>query len=107
VYLCHLLGVSFNALWRMRIDNGSLTIARPPRLVSVNDTTHLPPTPRTMWFDVSGAGGGAGGASPTTRVVSVDPSAEGPTTTPPVVASVVEGDAPRRAASASETEHAP
>src|SRR5437762_5461993 len=34
VYLCHLLGVSFNSLWRMRIDNCSLTIARPPRLVS-------------------------------------------------------------------------
>src|SRR5437870_3569777 len=33
VYLCHLLGVSFNALWRLRIDNGSLTIAKPPRLV--------------------------------------------------------------------------
>ena len=31
VYLCHLLGVSFNSLWRMRIDNCSLTIARPPR----------------------------------------------------------------------------
>ena len=47
VYLCHLLGVSFNSLWRMRIDNCSLTIARPPRLVSVNDTAHLPqlPTP--------------------------------------------------------------
>ncbi len=55
VYLCHLLGVSFNALWRMRIDNGSLTIARPPRLVSVNDTAHLPPMPRAMWFDVSDA----------------------------------------------------
>src|SRR5206468_1635944 len=55
VYLCHLLGVSFNALWRMRIDNGSLTIARPPRLVSVNDTAHLPPFPRTTWFDVSDA----------------------------------------------------
>ena len=107
VYLCHLLGVSFNALWRMRIDNGSLTIARPPRLVSVNDTAHLPPFPRTTWFDVSGAEAARRGASPSTRVVSVDPSAEGPTTTPPVVASVVEGDAPRRAASASETEHAP
>ena len=53
VYLCHLLGVSFNSLWRMRIDNGSLTIARPPRLVSVNDTAHLPPTAGTRWFDVS------------------------------------------------------
>ena len=59
VYLCHLLGVSFNSLWRMRIDNCSLTIARPPRLVSINDTTHLPPTTRTAWFDVSGAGGSA------------------------------------------------
>jgi len=47
VYLCHLLGVSFNSLWRMRIDNCSLTIARPPRLVSVNDTAHLPSTPNT------------------------------------------------------------
>ncbi|MGH7276272.1 MAG: histidine phosphatase family protein [Candidatus Rokuibacteriota bacterium] len=55
VYLCHLLGASFNALWRLRIDNGSLTIAKPPRLVRVNDTSHLPPAPRTMWFDVSGA----------------------------------------------------
>jgi broad specificity phosphatase PhoE len=53
VYLCHLLGISFNSLWRMRIDNCSLTIARPPRLVSVNDTAHLPNTPNTAWFDVS------------------------------------------------------
>jgi broad specificity phosphatase PhoE len=59
VYLCHLLGVSFNALWRLRIDNGSLSVAKPPRLVSVNDTAHLPPMPRSMWFDVSGAGSGA------------------------------------------------
>jgi broad specificity phosphatase PhoE len=49
VYLCHLLGVSFNALWRLRVDNGSLSIAKPPRLVTVNDTAHLAP--------------GAGGAS--------------------------------------------
>ena len=53
VYLCHLLGVSFNHLWRMRIDNCSLTIARPPRLMSVNDTAHLPPSAGTRWFDVS------------------------------------------------------
>ena len=59
VYLCHLLGISFNSLWRMRIDNCSLTIARPPRLVSVNDTAHLPSAPHTRWFDVSEAGGGA------------------------------------------------
>jgi broad specificity phosphatase PhoE len=63
VYLCHLLGVSFNSLWRMRIDNCSLTIARPPRLVSVNDTTHLPPMPRTMWFDVSEGGAARGAGS--------------------------------------------
>jgi len=62
VYLCHLLGVSFNSLWRMRIDNCSLTIARPPRLVSVNDTAHLPSTPNTAWFDVSGPGVAAPGA---------------------------------------------
>ncbi len=55
VYLCHLLGVSFNALWRLRIDNGSLSIAEPPRLVSVNDTTHLPPVPRSAWVDESRA----------------------------------------------------
>jgi broad specificity phosphatase PhoE len=62
VYLCHLLGVSFNSLWRMRIDNCSLTIARPPRLVSVNDTTHLPTPPTTRWFDVSGSDVGSGEA---------------------------------------------
>jgi broad specificity phosphatase PhoE len=45
VYLCHLLGVSFNALWRLRVDNGSLSIAKPPRLVCINDTAHLPPIP--------------------------------------------------------------
>jgi broad specificity phosphatase PhoE len=55
VYLCQLLGVSFNALWRLRIDNGSLSIAEPPRLVSVNDTTHLAPVLRSAWFDVSRA----------------------------------------------------
>jgi hypothetical protein len=62
VYLCHLLGVSFNSLWRMRIDNCSLTIARPPRLVSINDTTHLPNAPKTTWFDVSGSADGSTGA---------------------------------------------
>jgi broad specificity phosphatase PhoE len=41
VYACHLLGCSFNALWRLRVDNASLTVVRPPRLVSVNDTAHL------------------------------------------------------------------
>jgi broad specificity phosphatase PhoE len=42
VYACALLGCSFNQLWRLRVDNCSLTVVRPPRLVSLNDTTHLP-----------------------------------------------------------------
>lgn len=41
VYACHLLGCSFNALWRLRLDNASLTVVRPPRLVTINDTAHL------------------------------------------------------------------
>ena len=41
VYACALLGCSFNALWRLRVDNASLTVVRPPRLVSLNDTAHL------------------------------------------------------------------
>ena len=43
VYACALLGCSFNALWRLRVDNASLTTVRPPRLVSLNDTAHLGP----------------------------------------------------------------
>jgi broad specificity phosphatase PhoE len=42
VYACDLLGSSFNHLWRLRVDNCSLTVVKPPRLVSVNDTSHLP-----------------------------------------------------------------
>jgi len=41
VYACALLGCSFNQLWRLRLDNASLTIVRPPRVVSLNDTAHL------------------------------------------------------------------
>jgi len=41
VYACHLLGCSFNDIWKLRVDNGSLTVARPPRLVVLNDTAHL------------------------------------------------------------------
>jgi phosphoserine phosphatase len=41
VYACHILGCSFNHLWRLRIDNASLTVAKPPRLVCINDTSHL------------------------------------------------------------------
>jgi broad specificity phosphatase PhoE len=41
VYTCHLLGCSFNRLWRLRVDNASLTVVKPPRVVSLNDTAHL------------------------------------------------------------------
>jgi broad specificity phosphatase PhoE len=41
VYACALLGCSFNHLWRLRVDNASLTVVRPPRLVSLNETGHL------------------------------------------------------------------
>ena len=41
VYACHLLGCSFNQLWRLRVDNASLSVVRPPRLVSLNETGHL------------------------------------------------------------------
>jgi broad specificity phosphatase PhoE len=43
VYACDLLGSSFNSLWRLRVDNCSLTVVKPPRLVSINDTAHLSP----------------------------------------------------------------
>ena len=43
VFACDLLGSSFNALWRLRVDNCSLTVVKPPRLVSINDTSHLAP----------------------------------------------------------------
>jgi phosphoserine phosphatase len=41
VYACVLLGLGFNALWRLRVDNASLTVVKPPRLVCLNDTAHL------------------------------------------------------------------
>jgi broad specificity phosphatase PhoE len=41
VYACHLLGCSLNGLWRLRVDNASLTVVTPPRLVTLNDTRHL------------------------------------------------------------------
>jgi broad specificity phosphatase PhoE len=50
VYACHLLGCSFNALWRLRVDNASLTVVRPPRVVTVNDTAHLEPALQTSHF---------------------------------------------------------
>jgi hypothetical protein len=107
VYLCHLLGISFNSLWRMRIDNCSLTIARPPRLVSVNDTAHLAPSPPTKWFEVSEAGGRPVGVPPATRVVSVDPPPAPGKEPPRVAASVVAGGTPTGRPPASDTERVP
>ncbi len=41
--LCDALGVSLNALWRFRLENGSITrlVLAPPRVLAVNDTAHL------------------------------------------------------------------
>jgi broad specificity phosphatase PhoE len=41
IYACHLLGLSLNALWRLRVDNASITTVAPPRVISLNDTSHL------------------------------------------------------------------
>ncbi len=60
VYACALLGCSFNTLWRLRVDNASLTVVRPPRLVSLNDTSHLAAELRpALWqrTDVAAGGG--------------------------------------------------
>ena len=43
VYACEVLGLSLNQLWRLRVDNGSLTVVAPPRLLTINETGHLPP----------------------------------------------------------------
>src|SRR5207249_11725631 len=94
VYLCHLLGISFNSLWRMRIDNCSLTIARPPRLVSVNDTAHLPPMPSTKWFEVSEAGRGPPGGAPPTPRGRAEPPPPAPEKTPRGKATAVPGGGP-------------
>jgi broad specificity phosphatase PhoE len=66
VYACHILGCSFNHLWRLRVDNCSLTVIKPPRLVSLNDTTHLAPELQSQHFRSdfavkSAAEGGLGG----------------------------------------------
>jgi len=105
VYLCYLLGVSFNHLWRMRIDNCSLTIARPPRLVSINDTAHLPPMPGSRWFEVSDVERGPG-VPPATRVVSADPTSASGKRSPRDAASVVAGGTPGPRP-ASDTERVP
>ena len=41
VYACHVLGCSLNTLWRLRVNNASLTVVEPPRIVTLNDTSHL------------------------------------------------------------------
>ncbi len=41
VYACHLLGLSLNRLWRLRVDNASVTAVAPPCLLTMNDTSHL------------------------------------------------------------------
>jgi broad specificity phosphatase PhoE len=41
VYLCHLLGLSPNALWQLTIGNASLSVVDPPRVLTLNDTAHL------------------------------------------------------------------
>jgi broad specificity phosphatase PhoE len=107
VYLCHLLGISFNHLWRMRIDNCSLTIARPPRLISVNDTAHLPPMQGTRWFEVSEAGVGPEGVPPSSRVVSIDPTPAPRKEPPRAAATVLEGGTPSGPTPASDTERVP
>ena len=53
VYACHLLGCSFNDIWKLRVDNCSLTVVKPPRLVSLNDTSHLPSELQTTSFQRS------------------------------------------------------
>ncbi|MBI2527980.1 MAG: histidine phosphatase family protein [Candidatus Rokubacteria bacterium] len=40
-FLAHCLGLSLSAIWRVTLSNGSLTEVAPPRVLSVNDTTHL------------------------------------------------------------------
>jgi broad specificity phosphatase PhoE len=59
VYACALLGCSFNTLWRLRVDNASLTVVRPPRLVSLNVTAHLPPALATATHVRASIAGGA------------------------------------------------
>jgi broad specificity phosphatase PhoE len=65
VYACHILGCSFNHLWRLRVDNCSLTVVKPPRLVSLNDTRHLGPDLQSQHFrsDFASPSAGSAGAS--------------------------------------------
>jgi phosphoserine phosphatase len=40
-YLAHCLGLPLSSIWRLALANGSLTELAPPRVLSVNDTSHL------------------------------------------------------------------
>ena len=40
-FLAHCLGLPLSQIWRVTLSNGSLTEVAPPRVLSVNDTTHL------------------------------------------------------------------
>lgn len=43
-YLCHLLGLSLNAIWRFRVQNASLSVVAPDPpglLYTLSDTAHL------------------------------------------------------------------
>jgi phosphoserine phosphatase len=53
VYACHLLGCTFDDLWRLRVDNASITVVKPPRLTTVNDTRHLGPSLQTSHLQSS------------------------------------------------------
>jgi broad specificity phosphatase PhoE len=67
VYACHLLGCSFNSLWRLRVDNASLTVVAPPRVVSLNDTSHLAADLRgghLQRLEIVAGGGTVQGAAP-------------------------------------------
>jgi alpha-ribazole phosphatase/probable phosphoglycerate mutase len=72
VYLCHLLGCSFNTLWRLRVDNASLTTVEPPRIVTLNDTAHLVGGQR------SGSPGEAGALHEGRGVGKLRPPRDGP-----------------------------
>ena len=62
VYACHLLACSFNRLWRLRVDNCSLTVVHPPRIVTLNDTRHLGDALQSQYFRADFAVSSAGSA---------------------------------------------
>src|SRR5262245_2978256 len=41
VYLAHWLGLPLSSIWRVTVGNCSLSAVAPPRVLSVNDTSHL------------------------------------------------------------------